>query len=281
MTIADPDTWILGLDLGARGRGAVRVADWLAGPDRTIGVHVLEHWSRPYIRPNAISAVHEAVRRIGEEFHVTPPARVSVLEAASAEEGLAQAAHGAAGLVIGRAAAGHEDGPFGLGRVARRLLRALPGPVVVVPRDLEAIAPGPVLLATDLDESSDAAASFARALAHEHQRELVVVHVGEPRHSDLIDELEPGWLAAREAYRDELAAALERWTARHELTALPRRIVYGSAVDELVSLAATMKAVMLVVGSRRLGAAGRVFLGSTASALAGRAACPVAVVPPA
>ncbi|HEY0134508.1 MAG TPA: universal stress protein [Nannocystis sp.] len=281
MTIADPDTWILGLDLGARGRGAVRVADWLAGPDRTIGVHVLEHWTRPYIRPNAISAVHEAVRRIGDEFHVTPPARISVLEAASAEEGLAEAARGAAGLVIGRVAGSRQDTPFGLGRVARRLLRSLPGPVVVVPRDLEAVAPGPVLLATDLDESSDAAAAFARALAGKHGRELVVVHVGERRHSDLIDELEPSWLAAREAYRDELAAALARWMARHDLAQAPRRVVYGSTVDELVTLAATIDAAMLVVGSRRLGAAGRVFLGSTASALAGRAACPVAVIPPA
>lgn len=281
MTLADPDTWILGLDLGTRGRGAVRVADWLAGPDHTIGVHVLEHWSRPYIRPNAISAVHEAVRRICNEFQVTPPARVSVLEAASAEEGLTEAAHGAAGLVIGRAAGAHDDTSFGLGRVARRLLRTLPGPVVVAPRDLEAIAPGPVLLATNLDESSDAAAGFARELARKHDRELVLVHVGEPRHSDLIDELEPSWLAAREAYRDELAVALARWATRHELAQLPPRIVYGNAVDELVGLAATTQAAVLVVGSRRLGVAGRLFLGSTASALAGRAPCPVAVIPPA
>lgn len=278
MTLADANTWILGLDLGDRSRGAVCCASWLAGPEHTHAVHILELWSRPYVRTDAVTTVHEVAQRLARELHVAPPARISVIDAETAEDGLAQLAEGTAGLVIGRAAAQHQHTSFGLGHVARRILRRLPCPVVVVPRDLAAIAPGPILLATDLDDSSTAAIGFARELAAKHGRELLVVHVGETRYSDLIDDLEPYWQQAREGYRAQIEATAHRWMAEHALIGQPR-ILFGSIADELQNLAVNTQAAMIVVGSRRLGTIGRIFLGSTASALAGRAPCPVAVVP--
>jgi len=280
MTNADTNTWILGLDLGDRSVGAVRFAHWLAGPDHTIAVHVLEMWSRPYIRTDAISAVHNVVKRLSHELHIPQPARVTVLDADSAEEGLALAAEGAAGLVIGRAAGLRDDVEWRLGHVARRVLRQLPGPVIVVPRDLQAIAPGPILLATDCQAPSRAAASFARDLAAKHGRELVVMHVGETRYSELIDDLEPRWQAARVSHREEIERALQDWMTEHKLGAHRHHLVFGSTVDEIQTFAAATQAAVIVVGSRRLGTVGRVFLGSTASVLSGRAACPVAVIPP-
>ncbi|MBK7829047.1 universal stress protein [Nannocystis sp.] len=280
MTATDTNTWILGLDLGERSRGAVRFAHWLAGPDHTVAIHVLEQWSRPYIRNDAITAVRDNVQRLSRELHVAAPATTSILEAASAEEGLAHAAEGAAGLIIGRAASVGEDVALRLGHVARHLLRRLPGPVVVVPRDLPAVGPGPILLATDLDAPTNAALAFARDLAAKHQRELVLVHVGDTRASDLIDDLDPHWQAARDAYRDEVARSFEQWAARHELLACRRHLAYGSIVEELQALAIASQAALIVVGSRRLGSVGRLFLGSSASALAGIAVCPVAVIPP-
>jgi nucleotide-binding universal stress UspA family protein len=187
-------------------------------------------------------------------------------------------AEGAAGLVIGRAAGHDEPMVWALGHVARHVLRSLPCPVVVVPRDLTAVTPGPIVLATDLGDASNSAVGFARELATRHGRELLVAHVVEDRYSDLIDEMDPYWQQARESYRDEREQSVHRWMAEHALIGHPR-VTQGSVVGELCKLAAATHAAMVVVGSRRLGTIGRIFLGSTASALAGQAPCPVAVVP--
>jgi len=278
---SDDSPWIVGLDLGERSLGALVVGNWLArGPDRVVGVYVLESWSRPYVAGDIINSVHHTVDSAAAQQHVPPPARVSVLEANLAEEGLARAAEGAAGLVIGRAARAG-DGPLvRLGHVARRLLRMLPGPVVVVPRDLTAIPPGPIVLATDLGDATAAALPFAQHLAARHGRPLELVHVGEPRNSDLIDDLEPSWRAAREEYRAQVERAFDVWMADHHLGRVPRHIAYGDPATKVAEFAAARQAALVVVGSRRLGAAARVFLSSTASTLAGAATCPVAVVPP-
>lgn len=272
------NTWILGLDLGDRSRGAVYFADWLAGPEHTRATHVLEQWARPYIAADVAAATLEVARRLARELGVSPPGQVTVLDAETAEAGLAAAAEGAAGLVIGRAAGTGEHTAWGLGQVARRMLRMLPCPVVVVPRDLTAVAPGPVLLATDLGAATTPAVAFARELAASHGRELLVVHVVEDRYSDLIDDTDPAWQRGRDAYMDALSDSVHAWMAEHALLGRPR-VVHGSVVDELRKLAGATRAALVVVGSRRLGALGRIFLGSTASALAGRAPCPVAVVP--
>ncbi len=271
-------TWILGLDLGDRSRGALYFADWLAGPEHTHAIHVLELWSRPYIRSDVGAAALEVARSLAQELHISPPGRVTVQDAETAEVGLAAAAGGAAGLVVRRAAGTGAHTAWGLGHVARRVLRSLPCPVVVVPRDLTAVAPGPVLLATDLGAASTAAVAFARELAAEHGRELVVVHVVEDRYSDLIDDTDPIWQRGRDSYMDELTDSVHSWMAEHALLGRPR-IVHGSVVGGLRKHAAATRGALVGVGSRRRGAPGRSFLGSTASALAGRAPCPVAVVP--
>lgn len=279
-TISDANTWVVGLDLGERSRGALHFASWLAGPDeRTVGVHVLESWSRPYLRGEPEAAVREAVARVAQELRLAPLSSVAAVEAARAEEGLARAAAGSAGLVIGRAARAGERGFNRLGHVARRLLRELPAPVVVVPPDLSTISPGPILLATDLDVATTHAVQFAVQLAANRGRALEVVYVGMPRHSDLIDELEPAWVAARDEYRTQVARSLQNWMDTHGLGDRRHHLVYGNTVEGIEAVAVGCNAAMIVLGSRRLGAAGRIFLGSTASALAAFSTCPVSVVP--
>jgi nucleotide-binding universal stress UspA family protein len=149
----------------------------------------------------------------------------------------------------------------------------------VVPRDLTAISPGPILLATDLGDATSAALPFAQALATRRDRSLEVVHVGEARHNDLIDELEPTWLAAREAHRAAVEHALTVWMHAHGLERLAHHVAYGDPADKIAEIAAARQAALVVVGSRRLATATRLFLSSTASTLAGLATCPVAVVP--
>lgn len=272
-------TWIVGLDLDGRARGALVVGEWIARGGNLVGVHVLESWARPHIRGDAFSAVHALVVRTTRELHLPALARVTVLEATRAEEGLAEAAQAAAGLIIGRAAPAHEDRIVRLGVVARQLLRQLPLPVIVVPPDLAAVAPGPVLFATDLGPSGAQALGFARELAGAHGRPLELLHVADTRHHDLIDDLDPGFVAARAAYHAAVAASFGAWADAHELTGNTRHVGYGDPAARIAAVAAERRAALVVVGSRRLGTVARAFLSSTASALAGLAACPVAVVP--
>lgn len=273
--------WVVGLDLGERSRGALAFGHWLGqGSDHMVGVYVLEAWLRPYLAADVIASVRSSVADAAAQLHISPPARISVVDATTAEEGLAHVAEGAAGLIVGRAARADEAPLVRLGHVARRLLRTLPGPVVVVPRDLTAVAEGPVLLATDLGDTTSAALTFAQRLADRHGLPLELVHVGEPRHSDLIDELEPSWLAAREEYRASVERAFDVWMHDNRVGHTKRHIVYGEPATKVAEVAAARGAALVVVGSRRLGLMGRVFLSSTASALAGAATCPVAVVPP-
>jgi nucleotide-binding universal stress UspA family protein len=274
--------WIVGLDLGERSLGALVVGHWLGeGEDGTVGVYVLEAWIRPYIADGLVPAVERVVTRAAAQQGVPPPARVTVLETGHAEDGLARAAEGAAGLVIGRAARTGGAPLVRLGHVARRLLRMLPGPVVVAPRDLTAVPPGPILLATDLGDATAAALPFAERLAERHGRPLELVHVGEAHNGELLDEQGLDWTAYREETRARVERAFETWAREHHLGRVPRHVAYGDPAAKIAEIAAERRAALVVVGSRRLGTAARMFLGSTASTLAGAADCPVAVVPPA
>lgn len=274
------NTWVVGIDLNELSRGALVVADWLAhGGGSSVGVHILESWARPYVRSDAVSAVHEVVVRATREMRLAPLASVTVREAVRAEDGLTTAAEGAAGIVIGRAAARSQSPMIRLGVVARQLLRRLPRPVIVAPPDLTAVAPGPIVLATDLGPSGDRALVFARALAAAQGRPLAVVHVAEPRRNDLIDEQGAAWVAARDAYHAEATAALAEWSAAHGLAQTAQHVVYGDPPARIAAVAAELEAAIVVVGSHHLGLVARAFLSSTASTLAGLAAAPVAVVP--
>lgn len=278
--MANDDRWILGLDGDERGVGALVFADWLAhGGDDVVGVHVLEAWTRPHIFKDVSAAIQARVWQTYEKLGLTPPNTVVTIEAVRAEDGLVDAASAATGLVIGRAARGDSEQFVRLGVVARHLLRQLPVPVVVVPPDWTAVDSGPVLLGTDLGASSEAAAAFARDFAARHGRALELVHVGERRHGGFIAELGPNRLAAYAEYQATLTDDAHAWAARHGLPGAPCHIVYGDPVRQICAVAAVRRAALVVVGSRHLGLIARSFLSSTASALAGYAVCPVAVVP--
>jgi nucleotide-binding universal stress UspA family protein len=276
MLVAAP--WIVGLDLTSRSRGAVAFAAWLraAAGAPVHGLHVL-------VRASAFAADDaELAAARGRVAARHPDAfdAVEVAVAASAEEGLAAAGERAAAVVLGRAARAEERRVVRLGKVARRLLRQLPAPVVVVPPELTAVAPGPVLLATDLAPTSAAAARFAAAFAAAHGRTLELLHVAPAEHEDLIDELEPSWRAERDAQHARVAAELDEWALAHGVADRPRRALYGDVVEHVLAAAERHQAAMIVVGSRRLTPAARLFATSTASALASHAPCPVAVVAP-
>lgn len=283
------ERWIVGLDLSARSHGALVFSAWMrraespAERPSLVGVHVLESWAAHYLpvgREEYVRSVRSVAERhmaeVGGVFD-----DVEVVEAARAEDGLAGAAQRGDAVVIGRSAARESHAFVRLGRVARRVLRQLPAPVFVVPPDLSPSAlSGPIMLAVDLGESSAAAIEAAVRLARAHARPLVLAHAGEPRHADLLDELDPRWAAARELFRGGVEREFAAWAEAKGLGSLRRVLEFGAPPETLARIAAQEQAAVVVVGSRRLSTAERIFTTSTASALAGLCTCPVAVVPP-
>lgn len=287
--------WIVGLDLRPEGEGAIRFAQWLAAANGDgaplLGVHVVETHEYPHPPEDAdIGQIGDYLRPIAEEVVATAGAseafdRCEVRAGPAAEAVLPEVCKevGARGVVIGRRGRQQVQSIVRLGRVARRLLRSLPVPVVVVRPELrtEDIGAGPVVVATDLAPDSDAACRFAAAVARDTGRPLTVVHVmtpsDEPRVAYVREALrDSGWLETTESKRREL----DRWVAARGLDGAEVRIERGDAVDRLLELAEKLDAALVVTGSRKLGITERVFGSSVASALAAMGSCPVAVVPP-
>lgn len=279
--------WLLGLDLGPRCSGALQFARLLRERlhVRVVGVFVSEMW--PLALPPgegtalALSLRDEAGSSLATMPTADPGAAVDttrIIDAVDAETGLSAAAREAAGVVLGRRVA--STGAWTrLGRVARRLLRRLPAPVIIVPPELanDEFA-GPVMLATDITDFSAAAARFAVAFARELGRPLVCVHVGQPRWDGSYGLLEPRRDELRATYREATERATRDWATRHcpdaELTH-----EYGDPVERLVALAEHVRPSLLVLGTGRPGMVERIFTGSTASTVAAAAPCAVAVVP--
>lgn len=279
--------WIVGIEPSARSNGAIHFARWLR---RTLhvpvaGVYVTEMWMLMLSEPGAAEFLATA-RASAESWLATMKAgsedaafdTVESVEATDPESELYKRGQGALGVIVGRHPT-RERGWFRLGRVTRRLLRNLPAPVVVAPPELSADDfDGPVILATDLGPASAAAARFAVAFAHQAKRPLVCVHVAQPRWSEDV-ELAPELLSLREAYRARVERDAWEWAADHRLDA--RLVIgYGDPAEYLPAIAQQRGASLLVLGSRRPGLIERVFVGSTASAVASAASCAVAIVPP-
>jgi nucleotide-binding universal stress UspA family protein len=287
--------WLVGMDLTDRGQGALGYARWLAGVlppkrDHFIGVHVLEesellqllrHHHLEEVEGRAASAAKRVVAQAGAEAVL---AELRVLCGRSAEQTLQELARypGGSALVIGRQARRGEKRVVRLGRVARRLLRSLPGPVVVVPPDLQpnAVGDGPVLLAASTDADATGAAKFAKRIAADLGRPLSVVHVV-PGDDYLAAELIPVGVANdyfRER-REDHERRLLAWMRAHGLGGVPHLMSEGSVVDRLADVAREERSPLVVTGSRGLGLGGRLFSSSVATDLAGASEVPVAVVP--
>ena len=135
--------WLVGMDLSDKGQGALGYARWLeeALPEseRFVGVHVLEEAElRQLLRYHHLAELEQkaadAAERVVEELGATQVlAERRVICGRSAEQALIDLGHqgDVRALVIGRQARRGEKRVVRLGRVARRLLRTLPSPVVV------------------------------------------------------------------------------------------------------------------------------------------------------
>jgi nucleotide-binding universal stress UspA family protein len=267
--------WIIGVDLGPRGAGALVFATWLRRTSGTpvFGLHLIAVNRRFATGMDAEANVRAEVSAQLDRLGLPPLDRLDVAAAEHVEQGLLAALERAEGLVVGRAANSDDRGR--LGPVTRRVLRELTAPVVVVPPELTEVGAGPVLLATDLGPASAAAARWAAAFADEHERPLAAIHVAAASDEPILD---PSPLAGADGAR--AVGALDVWLGQHGLTDRPRRVAVGDPVEQVAAAAAEQGAALVVVGSRRLTATPRLFAASTSAALAARCGCPVAVVAP-
>ncbi|MCH9685814.1 MAG: universal stress protein [Deltaproteobacteria bacterium] len=287
--------WVLGLDLGDRGRGALAFTQWLAqmlpASQRFVGVHVLEegrlqqllrYHHLDEVQRKADAAIATVISTAGAE-PVLQERRV--LCGGSPDKGLADvvAQTEVRGLILGRQAKRGQSRLVHLGSVARRLLRSLPCPVTVVPPDLTAedIGDGPVLLAVNADIPAPGAIEFARGLARDLGRPLALAHVtlGE---SQLANELISSTAVSGGFFggiRERQRQHLDAWIKARGLGELPCHIREGFVVDQLAAIARDVRAPMVVCGSRRLSLAQRLFSSSIATDLAAVAEVAVTVVP--
>jgi nucleotide-binding universal stress UspA family protein len=283
--------WMIGLDLEPRSHGAVELAGWLRvevqppAVQDFVAVHVLDERLHRLLRTDQLKDVFA---RAGQELDAfldasnAAPAVISrrIVGAESPERGLGDllATEPCDAVLIGRIAERDTRRLVRLGRVARRLLRRLPTPVVVVPPDLSSttVGRGPLVLASDLGASSTAAAAFAQRLATELGRELVVVHV------DAGFQVIPtfwGEPVVVPAPPRRIPADVDDWAESVGLRAGRTRLGEGSVVENVLDIAKLEDAPLIVCGSRGLDAVDRIFVSSTGMELARLADRPVAVVP--
>lgn len=135
-----------------------------------------------------------------------------------------------------------------------------------------------ILVGLDGSADSHEAVQWAAGLARSLGAEVVAVHA-----LGLLDQLEPGGpMVPTQPHRDEIAElARGPWSEPLTATGVEHRVVLndGSPVDVVLAVADEVGADLIVLGSRGIGGAPALLLGSTSSQVAQRAACPVVIVP--
>jgi nucleotide-binding universal stress UspA family protein len=138
-----------------------------------------------------------------------------------------------------------------------------------------------IVCCVDGSAESHDALRVARSLADRLGLELVLLNVAP-------SPAQPGVSAARQGRErliDEEHADAEQLLAEaaHEVglpETVERRIEIGDAAERVLAVCEEERAEMVVLGSRGRGGLKRALLGSVSADIAGKAPCPVVVVPP-
>ena len=287
--------WIVGLDLRPSSQGAVAFAHWLgeasAGADSFVGVHILEEpHLQAALRYHHLNEVHEAAKKAALQVYTDHQigstwGEPQLLKNVQAETGLEEArrTHDAGGIIVGRQAARSGNNLVRLGRVARRLLRNLEAPVVVVPPDLRwgSIGKGPIVVLTKLTHDSVAAGQAALALGARLNRPVEFVHVVSVPQEYGAHYLPPESVEKLRADHEHRGAeALSAWAEKISPGGVATKLLQGHVQEQALEHAAQVDAALLVVGSRKLSGFDRLLLTSVGSEICAHAARPVMVVPP-
>jgi nucleotide-binding universal stress UspA family protein len=200
-------------------------------------------------------------------------------------EALLEAARGADALVCG--ARGRSDfARTVLGSTSTSLLHHAELPLVIVPDEVQLAASGPIVIAYDGSPASDRAIDVAGKLLP--GREALVVHVYESQYRDsrAVRALARGEVgdivkALDQALTDEAKETMEQGLERARAAGLDARgetIEASSGVwRTIVGLVRERGAALVATGSRGIGGARSVLLGSVSSGLVQNAEVPVLV----
>lgn len=292
------DEWIVGIDLSERSHGAMRFARWLRDhsrhPPRLRGVYVastrtvwLEHPGVGLPGDQARKALHAAAEALGVDGAFSAFEGVPGEEPEDVLPRVAEERH-ATGLIVGRARERGEWSLVSLGKVTRRLLRHAPRPTVVVPPDLDeaALGQGPVVITVAPVPHAIEAVRFGWRLAQQLELPTLLIHVLPDPTTQAPVAFDPAYTYTSAALTDPnllIARAdrdLQRWLEEHDLPRLPLRTAVGRKTLDVLSVARSQHASLIVCGSRRLSLGDRIFQSSLGSDLAGHADRPVVVVPP-
>ncbi|MFI6706129.1 universal stress protein [Nonomuraea sp. NPDC050478] len=277
---------VAGVD-GSRGglAAVVWAADDAARRDCDLRiVHVVEpfvHGGRAYERSADDPAREEGELQLQEAaavaagFRGTVRVSTELLYGDTAEVLRAQADEASA-IVVGSRGLGGFTGLL-LGSVALGLAGHAAGPVVVV-RGSPAMMRGEIVAGLNPQDPEHPAIDYAFKEAEAHGARLRVVHAwdlpssrlgrGFPRDFDII----------AEARREEVQRMLSPWSERHPGVAATVSDYRGNPVAALCE--ASVRADLVVVGSRGRGAIRSAVLGSVSHGVLHYASCPVAVVRP-
>ena len=287
---------IVGLDGRDRSLAAIRFAAWLRrlGADRQAlrleGVHAyveadLQALADKVRVQKAIAVRYREIRDWLEELELDGEFAELSVELGSAAKDVLQSECRRGrplALVIGRRAkASGATLPPRLGAIARRILRHPPAPVIVVPPDYDPHrhGTGDVVVLTDMADEADPALRFAAVLAERCGRQVRPLHVvpegfARPRATAGSTEIDHALL-------ERTAAEVDAWVAARKIEAAPTRVAVGMVVDATLETVEALEPLVVVVGTRELSLGERALLTSHSSELAAKAACPVAIVPPA
>jgi nucleotide-binding universal stress UspA family protein len=287
--------WIVATNLREDSRGALEWTAWLHRHVRAPGLHptaalaVVREAGGFVSTPDAHALVQARVKDAAATFIANSPARdaieaIRVEVAADVASALCEAVSvPGATLVMGRPAPRENRRLVRLGRVARRTLRQLAGPVVVVPPDwtVALAGQGPIVVAVDASDSSLKAIEFAEDLAGAVGRPLLAVQAIQGVSALSSAFLTPAeFTHSRERHRQQETSELARFLESRGHASLAVRSEVGPTLHTLFDVADDVKAAAIVCGSRRLGLAERILSASVGSELAAFAELPVAVVPP-
>ena len=243
---------------------------WMfAGPDPADMLGRVEEATKAFV---ARSSASEAIASVRAELSIDVAATLSKT---AGDEG--------ATLLLGRKAPRENTSLVRLGRVARRTLRQLHSPTVVVPTDwtVASAGTGPVMVAVDATEASLTALDFGETLASAVGRPLLAVQALQgPGGLGWATLPDADYVALRERHRAEEAAKLVSYLADHGRASVSVRSEVGATVPALLEVAQEVQAAIIVCGSRRLTRTERLFTASVGGELASFAPVPVAVVPP-
>jgi len=138
-----------------------------------------------------------------------------------------------------------------------------------------------ILVPTDFSENSQKALEFAQEIAERYDAGISLVHA---YHPPVVDSNLPAEALVELADQIEKlnAKTLKKWETecREEGFACKSKLVYGAASEVILEEIAAQKPILVVMGRTGKGGWLDKLIGSVASAVAAKAACPVLVLPP-